>query len=269
MNSDTGESFAAKVVRMADISNAAKLALTQESDTLMSLRHPHVVQGYGVEYDEESQTLNILMELLPLGSLKTLVVEYGALPEGVVRDYTRQTLLGLQYLHMKGILHRDIKPGNILRDRTGKVKLADFGVAKANLSFETVTVAGTPAYMSPEAVDGKYSVGSDIWSVGCTILELLTGDPPWADREFQSPTQLLYHIGMSHEAPTIPTAASASLQDLLSIIFSIEPQERHDCGTLLNHAWFLEHDDSTPNSIPMTPPKDYVSMGYPSMNSTL
>ncbi|GJP72006.1 hypothetical protein CLOP_g2969 [Closterium sp. NIES-67] len=109
-----------------------------------------------------------------------MLEKFGAFSESLVRVYTRQLLLGLEYLHACRIVHRDIKGGNVLVDRDGVVKLVDFGAFK---SFHEGTVGegcksirGSVFWMAPEVIKGEgYGRRADIWSVGCTVIEMLTG----------------------------------------------------------------------------------------------
>lgn len=100
-----------------------------------------------------------------------------------ISHYTRQILRGLDYLHSKGIVHRDIKGANIMVTSRGVVKLIDFGSAKKHvgeLSQDIHSVRGTPYWMAPEVICGLgYGRKSDIWSLGCTVLEMATTKPPW------------------------------------------------------------------------------------------
>jgi serine/threonine protein kinase len=104
----------------------------------------------------EDDTLNILLEFVPGGSISSLLEKFGPFPESVVRTYTRQLLLGLEYLHNHAIMHRDIKGANILVDNKGCIKLADFGASKQVAELATMTGAksmkGTPYWMAPEVI---------------------------------------------------------------------------------------------------------------------
>jgi serine/threonine protein kinase len=126
--------------------------------------------------------LNIILEYIENGSLDSLIKKFGKLPENLVVIYVKQVLHGLDYLHRQGVIHRDIKGGNILTTKDGIVKLADFGVAtKLTDAGKSNSFAGTPYWMAPEVIEmsGQESSACDIWSLGCTVLELLTGSPPY------------------------------------------------------------------------------------------
>ncbi|XP_076939066.1 mitogen-activated protein kinase kinase kinase NPK1-like [Bidens hawaiensis] len=133
----------------------------------------------------EEDTLNILLEFVPGGSISSLLGKFGPFPEAVIRMYTKQLLLGLDYLHKNGIMHRDIKGANILVDNKGCIKLADFGASKQVVELANGSGAksmkGTPYWMAPEVIlQTGHSFSADIWSVGCTIIEMATRKPPWS-----------------------------------------------------------------------------------------
>lgn len=135
MDNDTGQLMAVKQVGVGTDAgaSAAKVAehvraLEMEVQLLQNLHHPNIVCYLGTERTEAA--LNIFLEYVPGGSIASLLAKFGSFRESVVRVYTKQILLGLEYLHANGIIHRDIKGANILVDNTGMVKLADFGASK-------------------------------------------------------------------------------------------------------------------------------------------
>ena len=106
------------------------------------------------------------------------------LEESVIKIYIKQILHGLAFLHKSGVIHRDIKGANLLITKHGKVKLADFGVAvKIEETRKTISAAGSPYWIAPEIIIGESepTTKCDIWSLGCTVIELLTGNPPYFD----------------------------------------------------------------------------------------
>ena len=153
---------------------------------LQRLDHPNIVRYLGTERTAEH--LDIFLEFVPGGSLACLLAKFGAFHEGVIRMYTRQLLLGLHYLHQHRHMHRDIKGANILLDHHGTVKLADFGASKKIESLVTLhgeasahykSVKGTPFWMAPEVIRQEgHGRPADIWSIGCTVIEMATARPP-------------------------------------------------------------------------------------------
>lgn len=122
---------------------------------MKNLRHDNIVQYLGTM--EEGSELNIFLEYVPGGSIAFILSKFGSFSEPLVKRYTRQILLGLEYLHSHHIIHRDIKGANILVDNAGVVKLADFGASKKMEALMTTTggynsLKGTPYWMAPEVI---------------------------------------------------------------------------------------------------------------------
>ncbi|KAG0229437.1 hypothetical protein BGW42_001592 [Actinomortierella wolfii] len=148
--------------------------------------------------------------------------------------YISQVLDGLIYLHDQGVIHRDIKGANILATKNGLVKLADFGVATLSTDVGDVNVAGTPYWMAPEIIElTGATTTSDIWSVGCTVIELLDGEPPYHDLP---PMGALYRI-VQDDHPPIPESVSAMVRDFLMQCFQKDCNLRVSAKKLSKHAW--------------------------------
>jgi serine/threonine protein kinase len=139
------------------------------------------------------------------GSLHSICKNFGKFPENLVALYMSQALHGLLYLHEQGVIHRDIKGANILTTKEGLVKLADFGVATKQSGLDQSSVVGTPYWMAPEVIElSGATTSSDIWSLGCTVIELIEGKPPYHKLQ---PMQALFRI-VNDEHPPIPGSAS-------------------------------------------------------------
>jgi serine/threonine protein kinase len=130
---------------------------------------------------------------------------WGAFPETITAVYMSQVLNGLVYLHEQGVIHRDIKGANILLTKDGQAKLADFGVASKATGIDEASVVGTPYWMAPEVIElSGAGPHSDIWSVGCTVIELIEGKPPYHKLQAM---QALFRI-VNDEHPPLPASAS-------------------------------------------------------------
>ncbi|ESW08646.1 hypothetical protein PHAVU_009G062400 [Phaseolus vulgaris] len=242
-NLETGASCAMKEVEMfPDDPKSADCIkqLEQEIRILRQLHHPNIVQYYGSELDGDR--LYIYMEYVHPGSLDRFMHEHcGAMTESVIRNFTRHILSGLAYLHSTKTIHRDIKGANLLVDASGMVKLADFGVSKilTEKSYE-LSLKGSPYWMAPELMKAAIKKESspdvalaiDIWSLGCTIIEMLTGKPPWG--EYEGP-QAMFKV--LHKSPKIPENLSSEGHDFLQQCFRRNPADRPSAALLLTHAF--------------------------------
>uniref|UniRef100_A0A1J3JNH5 mitogen-activated protein kinase kinase kinase n=1 Tax=Noccaea caerulescens TaxID=107243 RepID=A0A1J3JNH5_NOCCA len=252
MNLDSGELLAIKQVLIAPNSASKEKTqghireLEEEVRLLKNLSHPNIVRYLGTV--RESDSLNILMEFVPGGSISSLLEKFGSFPEPVIIMYTKQLLLGLEYLHNNGIMHRDIKGANILVDNKACIRLADFGASKKVVELATVNGAksmkGTPYWMAPEVIlQTGHSFSADIWSVGCTVIEMATGKPPWSEQYQQFAAVL--HIGRTKAHPPIPEDLSPEAKDFLLKCLHKEPSLRLSASELLQHPFVTgEHKES-------------------------
>jgi eukaryotic-like serine/threonine-protein kinase len=152
----------------------------REAQNAAGLSHPNIVSIY--DRGEAEGTYYIAMEYLDGRSLKELIVSRGPAPIHVSIDYTRQILAALRFAHRNRIVHRDIKPHNVLVDSDGRLKVTDFGIARAGASemTEAGSIVGTAQYLSPEQAKGTaVDARSDIYSAGVVLYELLTGRVPF------------------------------------------------------------------------------------------
>ncbi|KAL5551617.1 hypothetical protein UlMin_001793 [Ulmus minor] len=235
-NSESGEMCAMKEVTLfSDDAKSKESAqqLGQEIALLSRLQHPNIVLYYGSETVDDK--LYIYLEYVSGGSIYKLLQEYGQFGEIAIRSYTQQILSGLAYLHAKNTVHRDIKGANILVDPCGRVKLADFGMAKhitgqsCPLSFK-----GSPYWMAPEVIKNSNgcNLAVDIWSLGCTVLEMATTKPPWCQYEGVA---AMFKIGNSKELPAIPDHLSAEGKDFVKLCLQRNPLQRPTASQLLEH----------------------------------
>ena len=184
--------------------------------------------------------LNIVLEYIESGSLAAIIKRFTPFKENLVAFYVKQVLEGLCYLHSQGVVHRDIKGANLLTTKEGVVKLADFGVAmKLTETTKSMSIVGTPYWMAPEIVEqtGHCTTACDIWSLSCTVIELLTGSPPYFSLETMS---ALYRI-VQDDCPPLPPNISSELKDFLLKCFQKEPLIRIDAPGLLKHDWILNY----------------------------
>ncbi|XP_042429728.1 mitogen-activated protein kinase kinase kinase 5-like isoform X1 [Zingiber officinale] len=210
--------------------------LEQEIKFLSQFEHPNIVQYYGSETIDDQ--FYIYLEYVHPGSINKYVRQHcGAVTESVVRNFTGHILKGLAYLHSKNIMHRDIKGANLLVDVHGVVKLADFGMAKhLSGAAGALSLKGSPYWMAPEVMqatlnkDIGYDLAVDIWSLGCTIIEMFTGKQPWNGLEGAAAM-----FKVLHKDPPIPESLSNEGKDFLRSCFRRNPAERPTALMLLEH----------------------------------
>ena len=184
--------------------------------------------------------INLILEYVENGSLHQMIKQSGKMGEHLVLIFVRQILEGLAYLHNQGIIHRDIKGANLLLTKNGVVKLADFGYSILNDKNKVNSIVGTACFMAPEVIEqkGNISPKCDIWSLGCTIIQLLTTRPPYYEFE---PMAAMFRI-VTDDCPPIPSGISNYLKDFLLKCFTKEPSKRPNAKDLLIHPWI-----TTPN----------------------
>ena len=251
-----GSFHAVKTVELGGKSGAIQpkelVSLSREINLLRRLKHKNLCSFKGVFYNEENTSVNMFMEYIGGGSMTTVVKNFKPLPPDVVRQWTKQLLTGLLYLHTQRIIHRDIKGENLLIDTTSdpsreaQVKLVDFGAAKrlTDALAQSRTIIGTPYWMAPEIVDlsGEgtgYSYKADVWSVGCTVAEMITGRPPWPAKS-NVPLAIMMIAqceGLPSEMPTEADGATAGCVDFMTKCFTRDPNSRPTVEELLEHPW--------------------------------
>ncbi|MFS7983658.1 putative mitogen-activated protein kinase kinase kinase STE-STE11 family [Helianthus anomalus] len=231
---DGGYFIAVKEVSLLDQGEQGRQSvsqLEQEIALLSQFEHDNIVRYYGTDKDDSK--LYIFLELVTKGSLLSLYQRYH-LQDCQVSSYTRQILHGLKYLHDRRVVHRDVKCANILVDANGSVKLADFGLAKATTFNDVKSCKGTAFWMAPEVVNNKskgYGLAADIWSLGCTVLEMLTHRIPYSPMECMA---ALFRIG-NGIPPPIPDSLSKEARDFISQCFRVNPADRPTASQLLDH----------------------------------
>ncbi|KAF5745134.1 mitogen-activated protein kinase kinase kinase YODA [Tripterygium wilfordii] len=240
-NSENGQMCAIKEVRVVSDDQTSKECLkqlNQEINLLNQLSHPNIVRYHGSELGEEA--LSVYLEYVSGGSIHKLLEEYGAFKEPVIQNYTRQIVSGLAYLHGRNTVHRDIKGANILVDPNGEIKLADFGMAKHITSCSSMlSFKGSPYWMAPEVVmnTNGYSLAVDIWSLGCTILEMATSKPPWSQYEGVA---AIFKIGNSKDMPDIPDYLSNDAKSFVKLCLQRDPSARPTAAQLLDHSFIRD-----------------------------
>ncbi|KAJ0411259.1 hypothetical protein ATCC90586_004175 [Pythium insidiosum] len=232
----SARSVAIKQIALQDMDRDELASIESEISLLRKLHHENIVKYY--DTIKTRTHLYIVLEYMENGSLAQFMKKFGSFSETLVAMYIAQVLRGLAYLHEQGVLHRDVKGANILTTKEGLVKLADFGVAvKLNETQKSNSVVGSPYWMAPEVIEmSGWSFASDIWSVGCTIIELLTTKPPYFDL---SPMQAMFRI-VQDDHPPLPERISPAMHDFIMKCFMKEPRLRSSADELLMHPWLTQ-----------------------------
>ncbi|KAJ7858456.1 kinase-like domain-containing protein [Mycena leptocephala] len=239
LNLNTGQMVAVKRIRLEGLKEEEVTILMREVDLVKSLSHPSIIKYEGMARDQD--TLSIVLEYAENGSLGQTLKAFGKLNEPLVASYVLKILEGLYYLHSSDVVHCDLKAANILTTKNGNIKLSDFGVSLnlRAMEREIKNVAGTPNWMAPEVIELKgASPKSDIWSLACTIVELLTGRPPYA--EIGNVMSVMFRI-MEDDMPPLPEGCSPLLEDFLTQCFNKDPTKRPSAEVLFEHPWLKKN----------------------------
>jgi len=214
--------------------------LSEELDIFRHLRHENIVSFLGHEFNNGE--LCIFMEYASGGSLQAMIQEFGPLRGKLLADAALGMISGLDYLHTRNppVIHRDIKSANVLVDKEFGIKLSDFGCSKRCDVSTTYTTKGSIPWMAPEVIQQQNGYGrkADIWSLGCTIIELATAETPWGKGAFDNVMSAIKLIGMTEEIPPVPSDMQIELQALVSSCLQRDAYSRPMASDLVSHPAF-------------------------------
>ncbi len=232
----------------------------REARNVARLRHPNIVQVYDFEYDDNNESFYMVMELIDGQTLKdrlTTLEERGeSLGFDEILRISHGTGAALSYAHARGMIHRDVKPANLMIDSDGRIVLTDFGIAKIVTGIQFTAsggMVGTPAYMAPEqGLGDQGDERSDIYSLGVILFQLCTGQLPY---DAESPLAvILKHLNESIPSPSkINPAISEALETVIYTAMAKDPEDRYQSADEMLRA--LDEATATPPSLTADTPR--------------
>lgn len=228
----TQQVYAGKIIPRCQVSRPGqKEKILREIDLHRPLVNKHVVRLH--DFFGDAENIYIILEYCPRKSLVHLLKQRGGqLPEAEVSSLMRQLAEGVRYTHSQGVVHRDLKLGNMLLDGRMELKIADFGLA-ARVADEPPrqAVCGTPNYLAPEVLRMEgHGFAADVWAMGCIMYALLVGRPP-----FETSTLAETYQRILRGAYTLPVGLSDAARNLLVSLLQSEPQDRPSLSEVLEH----------------------------------
>ncbi|KAI9348024.1 kinase-like domain-containing protein [Obelidium mucronatum] len=222
--------------------------LRSEILLLNELNHENVVRYLG--FDIENTLVSVFLEYVGGGSIASMIAKFGKFDEPITQSLLHQIINGLEYLHDRCIIHRDIKGANILVTMEGSVKISDFGISKKNELNRAYQInskmefVGSVFWMAPEMSGGGsasflgYSAKIDVWAVGCVALEMLSGKHPWSGKGHM---QAMWEL-RNGNAPPVPDGLSREAMVFLAHCFKMDPEERPTASRLFELCSFVHVD---------------------------
>eukprot|EP00747_Dinoflagellata_sp_TGD_P072650 gnl/TRDRNA2_/TRDRNA2_157565_c0_seq1.p1 gnl/TRDRNA2_/TRDRNA2_157565_c0~~gnl/TRDRNA2_/TRDRNA2_157565_c0_seq1.p1 ORF type:complete len:457 (-),score=91.07 gnl/TRDRNA2_/TRDRNA2_157565_c0_seq1:111-1481(-) len=250
VNDTAGKIYAMKTVDVSKMSSAERNEAINEAKVLSMLKHPCIV-SFRQSWLEDG-SLSIVMDYLDGGDVQKRILSTKeastTLPEHKILRWITEATLGLQYIHDKNVLHRDVKTQNLFLTKRDQLRIGDFGLCKVLRSPTALakSITGTPEYFSPEMCLGSpYSFSSDIWALGCVLFRLAALKKP-----FEAPNLKELAHKIAHDpAPRIPLHYSTDLHILCNKIFQCDPQKRPSateilqCPLMQNEIWRMLQED--------------------------
>nr|VZI48141.1 unnamed protein product [Spirometra erinaceieuropaei] len=245
----TGQIVALKFIPKQGKSEKALQNLKKEFEIMKSIHHPNIISMIDAF---ETQKEVVAVTDYAEGDLFQIIEDDGRLPEDVIRSVSGQLVSALFYLHAHRILHRDMKPQNILLGHGGVVKLCDFGFARAvgSTTLVITSIKGTPLYMSPEIVEERpYDHTADLWALGCILYELFAGTPPFYTNNIFKLVRMIIH-----DKVRWPDGMSALFKSFLSGLLQKDPRQRLQWPELLEHPFVVDLIEVSPATMRLNSP---------------
>ncbi|NWX89987.1 PLK3 kinase, partial [Nothoprocta ornata] len=240
----SNKTYAVKVIPHSRVAKPhQREKITNEIELHRDLHHKHIVKFS--HHFEDSESIYIFLEHCSRKSLAHIWKARHTLLEPEVRYYLKQIISGLKYLHLKGILHRDLKLGNFFINENMELKVGDFGLAACQdiSDQKKKTICGTPNYLAPEVLLRQgHGPESDVWSLGCVMYTLLCGNPPFETSDLKETYRCIKQVDYM-----LPTFLSVPARHLIAGILKRNPQDRLTLEEILDHEFFKGY---TPEKLP-------------------
>uniref|UniRef100_A0A8C0AS92 Serine/threonine-protein kinase PLK3 n=1 Tax=Buteo japonicus TaxID=224669 RepID=A0A8C0AS92_9AVES len=240
----SNKTYAVKVIPHSRVAKPhQREKITNEIELHRDLHHKHIVKFS--HYFEDTESIYIFLEHCSRKSLAHIWKARHTLLEPEVRYYLKQIISGLKYLHLKGILHRDLKLGNFFINENMELKVGDFGLAACQDTSDQKkkTICGTPNYLAPEVLLRQgHGPESDVWSLGCVMYTLLCGNPPFETSDLKETYRCIKQVEY-----TLPAFLSLPAKHLIAGILRRNPQDRLTLEEILDHEFFKGY---TPEKLP-------------------
>ncbi|KAH9672552.1 serine/threonine-protein kinase ATG1c [Citrus sinensis] len=237
-----GTEVAMKEIAMGRLNKKLQESLMSEIFILKRINHPHIIRLHDII--EVPGKLHLILEYCKGGDLSMYIQRHGCVPEETAKHFMKQLAAGLQVLRDNNLIHRDLKPQNLLLstdDDNAALKIADFGFARSLQPRGLAeTLCGSPLYMAPEIMQlQKYDAKADLWSVGAILFQLVTGKTPFTG---SNQIQLLQNIVKATELHFPPDAKilSADCKDLCQKLLRRNPVERLTFEEFFNHPFLSQ-----------------------------
>jgi serine/threonine protein kinase len=223
-----------------DTLNKHKKMFKRETDIMLKLKHPNIINLYDTIIDENSENVYLIMDYYGRGDFSKFLKKR-PLKEKYAIKYLKQLSEGLKYLLSNNIIHRDLKPQNILVSDIGDIKITDFGFARYfDNDLLIQTICGSPLYMAPEIMKNqKYGYKSDLWSVGIIFYEMLVGETPFKSKNIY---ELIRKIEIQKVIVPSKFYLSINCQNLLYSLLKKNPEERISWDDFFNHPLLINVD---------------------------
>jgi len=227
---------ALKVLSKSQLSQfLAHNQLQREIEIHTHLVHPNVIRCFGYFYD--ASRVYLVLEYAEKGELYKFLREAGCFPEEKAAKYITQLCDALSYCHSHGVVHRDVKPENLLLNYNGDLKVSDFGWSVLGPDTRRRTLCGTLDYLPPEMLDGQdHNHMVDIWCIGVLLYEMLVGNPP-----FEALGYAATYSKIRQGTVSFPDSMSRDAKDLISSLLVKNPRERISLAEIRIHPFIVKH----------------------------